>query len=50
MSRARYKEEEIDVKCPKCGMHSKVKTNNFFDTFYSCPNCKELIIVQKLKD
>ncbi len=50
MTRTRYEEREIDVECPKCKMHSRVKANNFFDTIYSCSNCKEIIIIKKLKD
>lgn len=50
MAKTRYREEEIDIECPKCKMHSKVKVNNFFDSFYSCPNCKEVVNIPKLKD
>ena len=50
MVKTRYREEEIDIECPKCKMHSKVKVNNFFDSFYSCPNCKEVVNIPKLKD
>jgi len=49
MPRTRYEEKEIETECPKCNKHSKVKTNNFFDSIYSCPNCGEIIIVKKIK-
>ena len=50
MTRQKYEEQEIEVECPKCGMHSQVKANNFFNTVYSCSNCKEIIIIKKLDD
>ncbi|MEM4703011.1 MAG: hypothetical protein QXP53_00800 [Candidatus Pacearchaeota archaeon] len=40
--------KEIEVECPKCKAKAKVKANNQYDTFYSCSNCGELIVVKKL--
>ena len=49
MVRERYEEKEIDIECPKCGTRSRVKANNFFNTIYTCGNCKEIIIIKKLE-